>query len=1122
MGAERGLFRRVPALRAHLVVCAAAAVATAIVVVVQAETLASGLSRLVDGDTAAVAPLAWALVAIGAVRGAARWVTDRSGVRAVEATRTQITATVIERLDALDAPGWAATKPANLTALCTSGVDALEPWIRGYLPALCLAAVVPITAGIRILVADVLAAVILAVAIPLIPVFMILIGRMTDDRSRRQWATLQRLGAHFHDVLVGLETLRLFGRAEAQVARVRDVTEQYRRAVLGTLKVAFLSALVLELLSTLSVALVAVSTGVRLADARISLYTALVVLLLAPECSLPIRRVGAAYHAAVAGTDAATELDGLDALSAIPDGPLAPSPGTVVISSLVVEDMTRGHRVGPVDLTVRPGEVVALCGPTGSGKSTVLAAIAGTVPITSGHLEIGGAPIEQWSREARRSAVVTVPQHPRALGATVADSVALGNGSVAPDRVTSALAGVDLDGLAHRRPDELSGGERQRLAVARAVLAVEARPARVVLADEPTAHLDRARSDLVVDALMRCASAGAAVVVVTHDPAVAARADRVIELAGTPGTHATPTPTSQPAPIAHVDARPVPEAVPGDGAVRAVDAPGGGRFADLRWLGRMAPSGRGRLSGARALGVAAEACAVGLAATSAWLILRAAQHPSFEDLALVAVAVRAFALGKGALRYAERLASHDATLHQLGEIRAVVVERLGRLVPAGLPHTGRGDLLAAVVDDVDRLADLELRVVGPAVSASVVAIGTVVALALVIAPAAAVLAAGIVVVGLVVPGWVARRGSATGAEMVAAKAEVGSLLVDLAERADEIASLGATSGCAEPVVAASGRVARLEAARGRTAAVASGLVAAAGPWVAAGTVAVVGAATAGRSGPLVGVAVLVPFAVIELFVPAVPGAELASTVAASAARLRALLGREDPTPDPAVVVARGDTADLELDGVTLGWPGSEPVLTDVDLRLAEGRRLAVRGPSGSGKSTLAAGLVGFLRPSEGTYLLGGVDSTTLGGRSVREVVTWCGQEPWLADTSIRENLRIAAPEATDATLTDALSLVRLSDWVAAMPAGLDTLLGPDAVTASGGERQRLALARILLAGHRVVVLDEPTAHLDPPTAEAVMGDLVAAFAGRSLVVIGHAEVHMAVDATVEVTHGHLG
>ena len=275
MGAERGLFRRVPALRAHLVVCAAAAVATAIAVVVQAETLASGLSRLVAGDTAAVAPLAWALVAIGAVRGAARWVTDRSGVRAVEATRTQITATVIERLDALDAPGWAATKPANLTALCTSGVDALEPWIRGYLPALCIAAVVPITAGIRILVADVLAAVILAIAIPLIPVFMILIGRMTDDRSRRQWATLQRLGAHFHDVLVGLETLRLFGRAEAQVARVRDVTEQYRRAVLGTLKVAFLSALVLELLSTLSVALVAVSTGVRLADARISLYTAL-------------------------------------------------------------------------------------------------------------------------------------------------------------------------------------------------------------------------------------------------------------------------------------------------------------------------------------------------------------------------------------------------------------------------------------------------------------------------------------------------------------------------------------------------------------------------------------------------------------------------------------------------------------------------------------------------------------------------------------------------------------------------------------------------------------------------------------------------------------------------------
>lgn len=1127
MGADRALLRRIPALRVHLGVCLIAAVATAAAVIAQAQVLADGISRLVDGDADALGPLVVALVVIGVVRGIARWATDRSATAAVIATRRDVTEGIVAKLDALDEPGRAAATPSTVTSLATTGVDALEPWIRSYAPALGLAAVVPLAAGVRILFADLLSAVILLIAVPLIPVFMILIGRLTEERSQRQWATLQRLGSHFHDVLVGLETLRLFGRAEAQIDRVRQVTDDYRRAVMGTLRVAFLSALVLELLATLSVALVAVTAGVRLADGTISLTTALVVLLLAPECSLPLRRVGAAFHAATAGADAVDDLEEVDALSESPDGTGSVTTGGLHVEDLVITDAVRGHRVGPVDLDVAPGEVVALVGPTGSGKSTVLAAVTGDTPIGSGSVEVGGVSIGDLSRDRRRAAIVAIPQHPAALGATVDESVSLGCPTSTTDGRRAALAAVGLDHAEARRPRELSGGERQRLAVARALLTARMRHVDVLVADEPTAHLDAERVALVVDGLRSVADHGTAVLVVTHDPTVIAAADRVVRLTAV-AAHSPMAPTgpTAPADLGHESGHPapgrpddraapprlLPEPIAGDTTAGAADAGAGGTVGDLAWFGRLAPASRGRIAGARALGIAAEACTIGLAGTAAWLILRAAEHPSFADLAVVAVAVRAFGLGKGVLRYAERLASHDATLRRLGGIRATVVGQLGRLVPAGLPRTGRGEMLSSVVDDVDRLGDLELRIVGPAISSVTVAAAAVVGVAVVAGPAAVVLAAALAIAAVLVPLWVGRRALGSAASLVASKSAVATRLLDLAEHSGEIAALGATAHWAEPIAVATVKVTSVEQARWRTAAAASGLLAALGPWTAAATAAVVGGPAAGMSGPAIGVAVLLPLAVIELVTPSVAGAESMSVVAASASRLRALLTRPDPAPEPHDPAAAGPNADLALDDVSFSWPGGPPVLTGLDLALPEGSRLAVRGPSGSGKSTLAAGLVAFLVPADGEYTVGGVDSTALGGAQVRRSVTWCTQDPWLADTSIRENLRIAAPDARDDELWAALDAMRLGDWVREMPQGLDTFLGRAATTASGGQRHRLALARVLLSDHRVVVLDEPAAHLDADTAGAVLHDLVDGLAGRSVVVIGHGDTDLGFDA----------
>jgi ATP-binding cassette subfamily C protein CydCD len=1142
---DRRLLRRIPALRVHLAVSVAAAVATAAAVLAQAEVLAGGIADLVAGRTSAAGSLAVALVAIGAVRGAARWATDLSATAATAAARRQVTGDVIAKLDALDEAGRRSAHPSEVSALASSGIDALEPWIRSYLPALSLAAVVPIAAGLRIMVADLWSAVILIVTVPLIPVFMVLIGRLTDERSRRGWATMQRLGAHFHDVLVGLETLRLFGRAEAQIERVRRVTDDYRQAVMRTLRVAFLSALALELLATLSVALVAVTAGVRLAHGDLDLTTALVVLLLAPECSLPLRRVGAAFHAATAGTDALDDLERFDQLSETPDGPIDHLHREVRMSAtgLVVTDGERGHRVGPIDLQVTGGELVALVGPTGSGKSTVLGVLAGDVALTAGRVEVNGLAVDTLARSTRRAAVQSIPQFPRPLGATVDASVALGCPEASAAARRAALAEVDLDQLADRRPDELSGGELQRLAVARALLTSSIRPAGVLLADEPTAHLDPENATLVGRALRRVADAGVAVVVVTHDRSIEGLADRVTALrldhadspidrgaerGAEPGT-APGTGPGRAAGAAWEAAsggadgaaetsraerqapRLLPEPIAGDGADSARDA---GRVGDLAWFGRLAPVARGRTAGARALGIAAEACTVGLAGTAAWLILRAAERPSFADLAVVAVAVRAFGLGKGVLRYAERLASHDATLRRLGAIRAAVVARLGRLVPAGVPRTGRGELLAAVVDDVDRLGDLELRIVGPAVSALTVASGAIVGVAAVAGRPALALAAGAVVAGIVLPAWVARRSSATAAPLAESRAARSSTLLDLAEGCGEIASIGATAAWKDPLDLLTERVCEIERSRGRRAAAASGLSAALGAWTAAATALLVGGPAA-ASGPAIGVAVLVPLAVIELLSPAVPGAELVHSVAASAARLRALLSRPDPTPEPATPASPGPTVDIVLDDARFGWPDGPAIWSHLDVSIREGDHVAVRGPSGSGKSTLAAGLAAFLRPRSGAYRLGGVDTESLGGAQVRRAVTWCTQDPWLADTSIRENLRLAAPEALDPQLWDALDTMRLGDWVRSMPEGLDTLLGRGGVAASGGQRQRLALARVLLADHHVIVLDEPTAHLDADTGTGIMRDLTSALAGRSMIAIGHADFGVAFDTAIE-------
>jgi ATP-binding cassette subfamily C protein CydCD len=1109
------------ALRTHLVACSALAVLTAAAILVQAEALSRLLPRLIRGDAAATGPLIAWLVAVAAVRAVATGLTERSATRALLATRQTVRRRVLDRLAHLRPDQRPHLGPAQVGSLTGTALDALDPWVRSYLPGLMLAVVVPLAAGLRILGADLLSALILAIVVPLIPLFMVLIGRATEQHAAAQWDALQRLAGRFLDVITGLATLRLFGRAEAQVERVRVVTDRYRQATMRTLRVAFLSALVLEVLAALSVALIAVSLGIRLTHGSMPLQTALLVLLLAPECLLPIRRVGAAFHAAAAGTDAAAEITAALALPVVISGtaPL-PTDGALVADGASLLDPVRGIRLEPTSVSVHPGRLVAVTGPSGAGKSTLLDVLRGALSPTTGTVALGGVAVEDLPLEERSAAIRWCTQHPHPVGAAVARSVALGHGSgpEVDDAVHAALAQVGIAELVDAAPGAISGGEQRRVAIARALVGVHLGTARFLLFDEPTAQLDGEAAERVARSLRWAAEQGAGVLVVTHDPALAAAADEHHELhaAGTPAVDEDRDEArvlaSDPLPVARHDPEaPLPERFiatrPATSDLLPVAPPSGGEA--VRWLLRTARPQRARLIGAQVLGVLTEICTVGLAATAAWLIVRAAEEPNFADLAMAAVAVRAFALSKGALRYCERLASHDATLRLLADLRATVVERLTRLSPTGLPDGGRGELLTRLIDDIDRLQDLFLRVLGPLVTTLAVAVGAAAVAGLIDPPAGGALLLAVLLAGVVLPLATHRSATTDGADLAARRGTVAATTVDLAEHVDELVACSAEAAWRDRIEE---QAATADAVDRRLAGLTTAVAAAGAAMPAAAcaaVVAVAGVAGPGTrlTGPELGVLVLLPLAVMELLVPLTAAGTVLARVQASAVRVLALLQRPDPVvePDqPAPAPARGD---LALDGVAVGWPGRPPQVVGVDLAVPVGGRVLLTGPSGSGKSTLAATLVAFLTPTAGEYRVGGVASTTLGGETVRRMVTWCQQDPWFADTTVGDNLRVAQPSATDDDLRAAVHVVHLTDWLDGLPEGLDTRLERDASTISGGERQRLALARALLGGHQAVVLDEPTAHLDGPTASAVLRDLLAATRDKAVVVIGH-------DATV--------
>jgi thiol reductant ABC exporter CydD subunit len=539
------LLRRARAARLLLGVDVAIGVGAALLVLLQASLIGWIVARSFDGASLQAVSAALGLLVLAfAGRAALAWGFEIAGRRAASTVLSELRLALVEHRLRSEPAALDGTSAGEVAAAAVQGVDGLEAYFGRYLPHVVLACLVPVAVLVWVAAIDLTSALIMLVTLPLVPVFMWLIGRYTEEQTRRRWQSLSLLASHFLDVVRGLPTLRAFNRGEAQAATIAEVSDGYRRATMRTLRVSFLSGSVLELAATLGVALVAVTVGVRLVGGGLGLQAGLTVLVLAPELYLPIRQLAAQFHASADGLAVADRiLSLLEAPPAVGSGgdrtPPSPREAVIRLQGISFSYPSRpGLVLDEFELELRPGETVALIGESGAGKSTVGSLLLRLGEPTAGRVLVGGVDLAACRPDAWRQLVAWLPQRPTLFRGTVADNIRLGDAHTPDERVREAAELAGADSFILSLPDGyetlvgdggrmLSAGERQRIALARAFL----RDAPLVVLDEPTANLDPESAGLVGEAVERLRQ-GRTVLLIAHRPELVQHADRVVTLPG--------------------------------------------------------------------------------------------------------------------------------------------------------------------------------------------------------------------------------------------------------------------------------------------------------------------------------------------------------------------------------------------------------------------------------------------------------------------------------------------------------------------------------------------------------------------------------------------------------------
>lgn len=1080
---DPSLLRTLPRARRSVARLAGVGVLSGIVALVQTICVAWSVTALVRGEPLRdpLVALASVMVARGLIASAGEVVTRRAGHQVSGEVRRR----VLQRW--LVTPPDARPEHDAAVNLAGNGVTSLEPYVAKYLPALITAVVVPPLATAVLLWVDPWSALILVLTLPLLPLFAALIGMHTADDTERRWNAMHALSGHFLDVVRGLPTLVAYGRAEQQIGTVDEVGDRHRRASVRTLRTAFLSSAALELLATISVAMVAVAVGLRLAGGSMDLRVGLTAILIAPEAYWPIRRVGQEFHNAA---------DGAGALATLKPYLAAPGAGRLADrrddpadhgsqDEIVVDSVSFGYPDRPdvldgASLTTSSGPgLTILTGPSGCGKSTLLDLIArvrtpamGTISAAPAHL---------------------ATQRPLLMAGTVLDALRLGAPQATDDECRAVLGVVGLwsalterNGLDTVVGDDgvgLSAGQRTRLALARALLARQP----LTLLDEPTAHVDNDDLDDIRDIIVRLAR-DRRVIVATHDDGLVTRADDRWVLDGAAAAHPEPRTAPQITAERPGDTSTDPQSVP----VRH----------DSRWQERPISV---RLALASLLGGGSMMSGVALTATSGWLIVEASTQPVVLTLLVAIVGVRAFGIARPILRYAERVVSHDAALETLATRRVDVYRHLIPLTPARLGRQRRGDLLTAVATDLDDAVDEQVRVRVPWQATVLASASAVTALLFVLPLAGLIVTAGTAaVLAITRAGTIAER--AAQRDAVEARGAVQRATTDLVDRIDHVrAVIGCRADESSPALDIID-VADRSQGRAESKLIRARAVTLTALWcvVAATVVTTISSASgafgsATISAPVAALVALVPIALTDAWVglAEIGGARARSQEAE--VRLASVLDQEPAISDEGTRTLRDGVLPVLARDVRAAWTSRQTPLGPFTLPpLTAGARHHITGANGTGKSTVLAVLARHLDPMSGTHLLAGTAANEVALADARSDIAIVDDEPHAFAGTIRANLVLAAPDSTDHDLLAALDAADLMNWVHRQPDLLDTRLAG----LSGGERTRLSIARAILSKRRLVLLDEPIAHLDDATAARSLCSLMAD-PTRAVVTVSH-------------------
>lgn len=1100
-------------------------------------TIASAylLSRIVDAVflqgqlRAALHTLLGVLLALILVRAAitagAELVAGRLALRIKNSLRERL----FRRLLQLGPVHSSGERSGELSATLVSGIEALESYFSHYLPQLAIAALVPLTILVVVFPVDLLTALVFLLTAPLIPIFMSLIGRVAAQVTGRQWRALGMMSAHFLDVLQGLTTLKQLGRSRAQVEQVALVSDRFRRTTLSVLRVTFLSALALELVATLSVAVVAVEIALRLLRGDLPFADALFILILAPEFYQPLRQLGARFHAGMAGVSAAQRIFAiLDSEPETRDGRLAAPepPFTITFDGVQAgygderEAVLRG-----VSFTLEPGTSTALLGPSGAGKSTVLQLLLGFLQPLDGQILINGLPLDAIATESWRSRVAWVPQHPYLFHDSVAANIRLGRPGASREEVEEAARLARAHDFIRALPQgyetivgeqgvRLSGGQAQRIALARAFL----QDAPLLLMDEPTSQLDP-RTEAELQQATAQLLAGRTALIIAHRPGTVASAHQVLRLLdGKTALHDWPVQMASYDDCANdalqVGAESSPEGPPATPPTAWSPAPASGppppaelTLSQLvRHLLEIAGGSWSRALLAAFLGALTVGSNVSLMATSAYLISAAALQPSIADLNVAIVGVRFFGLSRAIFRYLERLASHNLTFRLLARWRTWFYAALEPLAPARLQQYRSGDLLSRLVDDVAALEAFYVRGLGPPLVAVFVTAAAAVFFAMFDKALALALVVFLLLAGGLLPLITARFNRGLGRRLTLRRARLETLLVDGIQGMADLLAAGRGGSWEAAISEASGEVTALQRRASLVSAAHSGaatllqhLAAWSVLWLAIPLV------TAGQlDGVNLAVLTLAALAAFEAVQPLPAAAQQMDESLAAARRLLEVVRAEPVVRGPAVPAGLPERPALAVRNLTFAYePGMPPALQDVTFELPPGRWLAVVGPSGAGKSTLLNLLLRFWEFGQGEILLDGQDIRCFDPDDVRRLYGVIAQRPHLFNATLRDNIRLPRPGAGLDDIVRAARAAQLHDFILSLPEGYETTTGERGLQLSGGQRQRVAVARALLQDAPILLLDEPTANLDPATETALLDTVFEQSQSRSLVLVTH-------------------